>query len=335
MEITLKTLTPLWTGGTDQTADRLHETGLLGSLRWWYEALVRGLGGYACDPTEQSCIYDTNKPYNGLCVACQMFGATGWARRFRLVVQGATNSDGPFGMRQTTGLRFKKDNTQRPSWYFSKRQGRAGAAILSIVPLSRGFDPNVILGLLKLIERHTGLAAKTQLGYGWISITQSPDFDIAKFVQSLQTVATAQPSTSKGLPSVNEMFFAQISPADKGIDATLNLRYDVRAAFRNKFDGNTALRHFVCGSVKGNQRQASKIHFSQAVDGTMRVWGWIPEIPKDIAQVSREEVIAAIHETIQKFGKISSWREYNSARDKKVRTADPAAYLQSLLQEEK
>ncbi|UKL14242.1 type III-B CRISPR module RAMP protein Cmr1 [Dissulfurimicrobium hydrothermale] len=45
IKITLKTLTPLWTGGVDQTSDRLHETGLIGSLRWWYEALVRVQGG--------------------------------------------------------------------------------------------------------------------------------------------------------------------------------------------------------------------------------------------------------------------------------------------------
>ncbi|MGQ9484848.1 MAG: RAMP superfamily CRISPR-associated protein, partial [Desulfosoma sp.] len=35
MEIRLQTLTPLWTGGVDGTTDRLHETGLIGSLRWW------------------------------------------------------------------------------------------------------------------------------------------------------------------------------------------------------------------------------------------------------------------------------------------------------------
>jgi hypothetical protein len=61
MHITLKTLTPLWTGGVDQTCDRLHETGLIGSLRWWYEVLVRGLGGYACDPTEHRCTFDEEK----------------------------------------------------------------------------------------------------------------------------------------------------------------------------------------------------------------------------------------------------------------------------------
>jgi len=63
LTIELKTLTPLWTGGVDKTCDRLHETGLIGSLRWWYEALVRGLGGYACDPTSEGrCEYNPKKP---------------------------------------------------------------------------------------------------------------------------------------------------------------------------------------------------------------------------------------------------------------------------------
>ncbi|PWH19141.1 MAG: type III-B CRISPR module RAMP protein Cmr1 [Anaerolineae bacterium] len=105
MNLTLRTLTPLWSGGIDQTSDRLHETGLIGSLRWWYEALVRGLGGYACDPTSDDpnarCEFDT-KAYeqtkkNGkgeneaiqaglhtVCPVCYLFGAAGWARLFQL-----------------------------------------------------------------------------------------------------------------------------------------------------------------------------------------------------------------------------------------------------------
>lgn len=82
LEIQCRTLTPLWTGGVDQQPDRLHETGLIGSLRWWYEALVRGLGGYACDPTG-----DDRCPINDKrCAACELFGCTGWSRKFRLRV---------------------------------------------------------------------------------------------------------------------------------------------------------------------------------------------------------------------------------------------------------
>jgi len=86
-----KALTDLWTGSinlVEQKAqikekivsDRLITTGLLGSIRWWFEVLVRGLGGYACDPTETKCGGRNH------CVVCELFGCTGWARKFRFEV---------------------------------------------------------------------------------------------------------------------------------------------------------------------------------------------------------------------------------------------------------
>jgi len=48
VEIRLRTLPPLWTGDLEAgEVDCIHKTGILGSLRWWYEAIVRGLGGSA------------------------------------------------------------------------------------------------------------------------------------------------------------------------------------------------------------------------------------------------------------------------------------------------
>lgn len=84
MELEIKTLTPLWTGGVETgQMDRLHETGLIGSLRWWYEAIVRGLGGWACDPTDtQSCPDKNGKR----CAACELFGCTSWQRKFKLLI---------------------------------------------------------------------------------------------------------------------------------------------------------------------------------------------------------------------------------------------------------
>jgi CRISPR-associated protein Cmr1 len=44
----------LWTGGpVSGKMERVHETGIIGSLRWWYEAIVRSLGGSVCDPTSE------------------------------------------------------------------------------------------------------------------------------------------------------------------------------------------------------------------------------------------------------------------------------------------
>ncbi len=88
MQLKLKTLTPIWTGDIDRTSIRLKESSLIGSLRWWCEGLVRGMGGYACTAIQnggQPCpVSPHTKAPDDLCPVCQLFGCTGWARRFRL-----------------------------------------------------------------------------------------------------------------------------------------------------------------------------------------------------------------------------------------------------------
>jgi len=353
MKITLETLTPLWTGGTDQTTDRLHETGLLGSLRWWYEALVRGLGGYACDPTSEDpkarCEFDT-KAYekakkdgksddeaiqaglHNVCPVCYLFGTTGWARRFRLSVSASKIIlQGPDGKKQPSGKRFKKNSTERPSWYF--RKGFHDTFTLSVLPTHKEFDLHFILGMIKLIEHHAGFGAKTQLGYGWVQIekVEGATFSANNFIEQLRNIAHTKPGKSNGLPNLQEMFFARVKTNDPDITATLNLRYDVRARFRTSFSNNQRLRHWVCGTVSG-EREASKIFFSQNVNGVMRVWGWIPELPADF-QITRDQVLEEIKQAISSFGQIVSWREFNSNRDTRGKLSDISEYLLSLLEE--
>ena len=82
----LKALTDLWTGDRSGNPSRLITTGLLGSIRWWFEVLVRGLGGSACDPSNaQARCPDCQ---GRRCVVCELFGCTGWARKFRFDVLG-------------------------------------------------------------------------------------------------------------------------------------------------------------------------------------------------------------------------------------------------------
>jgi len=85
IQVKIKILTPIRTGNEHRKYDTLRETGLIGSLRWWYEALIRGLGGSACDPTSSKCDRKNH------CDACELFGCTGWARKFRLEVQNENN----------------------------------------------------------------------------------------------------------------------------------------------------------------------------------------------------------------------------------------------------
>lgn len=109
MEFKLKALTPMWTGGVERNDNSiLHLTGIKGSIRWWYEVLIRGLAGYACDPSEDNkrCTLELKKlkelkkegkteeeALNSLiCPACQMFGCTNWGGKFILRIEDNSES---------------------------------------------------------------------------------------------------------------------------------------------------------------------------------------------------------------------------------------------------
>jgi CRISPR type III-B/RAMP module RAMP protein Cmr1 len=189
-------LTPLWTGGADGKCDRVHVTGIVGSLRWWYEALVRGLGGYACDPAADSGsrdAFDTDafaqarrdkrpesealqKGIQTLCPACYLFGATGWARLFQLQV---------VEIPPKTPLHFRSPLPMNQSWLSSVFGGEAksiaglqvphGQLRLRLVP--RGHDHEFALSqallALRLAVEFGGLGAKLQHGFGQVALVGS------------------------------------------------------------------------------------------------------------------------------------------------------------------
>jgi len=113
---TLKALTDIWTGDASGKGERLISTGLLGSIRWWFEVVVRGLSGSACDPSHHKdnkpgpCPEPGRKPHDAghHCVVCELFGCTGWARKFRFDVLGkdGTTQQGHIKAGQTFQLRF-------------------------------------------------------------------------------------------------------------------------------------------------------------------------------------------------------------------------------------
>lgn len=84
MELEIRTLSDIWTGGIDiGRCNEFRTSGIMGSIRWWYELTVRALGAYACCPSqkEKSCS-DKNH-----CAVCELFGCTGWARKFKIRVE--------------------------------------------------------------------------------------------------------------------------------------------------------------------------------------------------------------------------------------------------------
>jgi CRISPR-associated protein Cmr1 len=77
-------ITPIWTGDAYRKGDRLIPSGLLGSIRWWFEVLVRGMGGSVCDPTDHDSRCPDKQGHR--CVVCELFGCTGWARKFQFKI---------------------------------------------------------------------------------------------------------------------------------------------------------------------------------------------------------------------------------------------------------
>jgi len=173
LKIQIKTLTPLWTGGVDGSCDRLHETGIIGSLRWWYEAIVRGLGGYACDPTgDRQCKLNWKEKDEGdrkknMCPVCYLFGCTGWKRRFQLQIEVAPLV--PLHFRTLSNKRWlgeifvNIDNLKVPYGNIEFR--------LIINENNKGdlFIQSQLMMLLEFIAAYGGLGAKLQYGFGQIS----------------------------------------------------------------------------------------------------------------------------------------------------------------------
>ncbi len=359
LTVKIRTLTPLWTGGVDGTMDRIHETGILGSLRWWYEAIVRGLGGSACDPSTHKCSFDAEKYQKsraqdehqrlrdaGLCDVCQIFGATGWRRRFRLEIVETEISDAQIA--HTISLKERqytddKGKQRTPTWYFrnpthSGKQPKAntpkqGIFTVKIQSMAPDFNPQALAGLIQFIANWAALGAKTQLGFGVIELVDSR-MNTQPFVEWLKPITRS--NAYPNLPSLRNMFFARISPKNEerfNDQDTFNLKHDLRRLFASDKD----LRHFIMGTVKGS-RIAAKVKMSRPYnDGReIRMWGWVPE-KADVYKKdwSRKKVVNAIYNHLNTHYDLRIWREMNSSRDTiTLDNNDALTFLQDLLNDE-
>lgn len=209
-EVHFKTLTPLWTGGAERNSDRARETSLVGSLRWWYEGIVRGLGGYACDPTEDDpkarCEFDAkayeqaqkdgkseaeaiNAGLHSVCPVCYLFGTTGWARLFQLRAE----------VVPTTHLHFRTTLRMNQGWLkrvfggenqnIDSLQVPYGDLPFKFIP--RRYDAEYARSQFALILRvaaeYGGIGARLQHGFGqFVFPAQLNDISLGKALQDLQ-----------------------------------------------------------------------------------------------------------------------------------------------------
>lgn len=348
MQVSLKTLTPVWTGGVETgKMDRIQETGIIGSLRWWYEALVRGLGGEVRESGKDSkCEFDAQKYRHslatderqrlrdaGLCDVCQVFGATGWKRRFRVEVPQEQVKPTSLPRVVRAQRSYQIDGRKKtPTWWLwakdarESQKPREGMFSLRLESPFPDFDLQIIAGLVQFLADWAAIGAKAQVGFGVVEALGAPA-EVRPLYQRLVTIKGN--SRYPRLPSLQNIFLARLQLPSGAKEETFNLKYDLRRLFSARQD----LRHFIMGTVKGN-RMAAKIKVSLPYgNGLVRVWGWVPEEAEVYKNCwNREKVVDAIYQHLRANCTLEVWREMNSTRDTVTPNhKDAVAFLQSLL----
>ncbi|MBD3340191.1 MAG: type III-B CRISPR module RAMP protein Cmr1 [Candidatus Lokiarchaeota archaeon] len=261
MNFVIKTLTPLWTGGI-QGAGRIYETGILGSLRWWYEAIVRGIGGAACDITNKGCEFKGNKLdmtrcdnlrewyeklHNaGLCDACILFGTTGWRKAFTLYVSNGEKLFQGNKILLTSGHKKCKRGGQKHQyggWYLMPDSIMDDSIKLEINNIRNINHTDIIKIPLLLIHNWANLAAKESNGYGVVSIREN-DEHISISDDLLNKLPTGSKIT-EGFPDLREFFFIKISfDLASEPDAWKDIK-GINKAFTGTFDSTCSISN--CG----------------------------------------------------------------------------------------
>lgn len=333
MMLDFQTLTPIWTGGKDTgKVDRIHETGIIGSMRWWYETLVRGMGGKVCDLGTSKCLHHPETGKNDLCEVCQLFGTTGWKRRFRLrIIESNLQSDGSV---ETVRLHQFKRNGKSPSWWFPNDlndKPRKGGFSISLETYENNSTLELIQGLLQFMSDWSALGARPQMGFGVVTPINGVRFDTQPLNNKLTSLNKAY--VDQKLPSLRNVFFAQIQKESISNEEPFILKHNLRMEFREKPKDKTEtnIRHFVMGTA-GKNPIAAKIKMSRPYgDGVIRIWGWIPEICAYYNGVwNRDSILDKIYSHIATNYTINYWREYDSPRDSR-NYSDINDYLSQLL----
>lgn len=343
LSLSIETLTPIWTAGVGGKVDRIHETGLMGSLRWWYEAMVRGVGGNVCNPTSdksnERCPTIDKKGTSHYCDVCEIFGATGLKRKFGLYIDFEKNGEYLFD--KTKIITVTAPNG-RNGWRFgASKISSQESPVEGKIQIYAEHEKvaNHLAILFKIIELHGGLGAKNQLGFGVVNLNLSEnektiEANLEKFENDFQN----KNHTYGTLPDLKNMFFAKLyfqqdipdgwwenarlASNPKNLDGfrlkqgfsvpiapaiKYKLRYGKNGESLLNSLSNTKKANSFFGYTNKSGKQRCMLNISNAYkkDGKwqFRLWGWIPE--ENDSQINRAQLVKEI-ETLVKTD-ISFW----------------------------
>ena len=281
--------------------------------------------------SEHTCLYDPEKPPDyGLCDVCRVFGATGWARRFRLVIndEAGLRSASPWERRITASRNYKDRSGKEkiPTWFFDNPPLNGNASV-KIIATQGQFQAEIIGGLVQFLSNWASIGARPQMGFGIVIPISHQDTQY--LLTNLQSIAGLR--KNRDLPSLQNMFFTSINADRFPNNESFNLKYDIRRLFA----ANSDLRHFVMGTVQ-KERQGAKVMMSRPYENktsgnsTIRIWGWIPEEVTKF-DTSRDKVIKQIYDHFRTNYSIDYWREFDTGRDTERQYTNPQEFLKSLL----
>lgn len=226
-QIRVNTLTPLWTGDINGECSRIKETSLIGSLRWWYETLIRSLDGSACDPTSKSRCPSQEDGNRKRCDVCEFFGCTDWGRRFGIrVVKSPEVVEMKFLSRiEHESFYYYRKGRRSPiylnNWYKLIYKevhpraffGRTKLATLSYSLISKEHMNDIVAFLLKLISVSGGMGAKSQIGFGLINLENEKEFDIGEGFNKIKSIRGSRDSLKKETlgPCLNDYFKLEVA----------------------------------------------------------------------------------------------------------------------------
>ena len=313
-------VTPLWTGDAFRNSEgNSLETGVIGSLRWWTEVLVRGMGIPVQDPTTGASGQTSEDPTH----LETIFGQTDRQRRFRLTLEGG--KEFAFPTTRTSGryvfeLPIVNSRGTKPSWQFPSkaRAGQMELRTLDLHPDRPGPAPETLVSLLlNVVSKVGGLGARTQHGCGIIQTEPSRDPEqLFKWLSPLWIKGQGR-RVNPELPSLRNCFVGEFrAKGERNLYNWLDTfwaRYHLRGAFRPDPDSPAAkdLRHFLFGTLRP-EHIGSKINVSFPFNTNqdalrVRVWGWIPETANRSAHLKTIRAVMETHFNLEGWKDLVDW----------------------------